>query len=40
MLGELPVPKVLADLIGGKSDAAATANRAKKDVDAIKAGVN
>lgn len=40
MLGELPVPKVLADLVSGKSDATATANRAKKDVDAIKAGVN
>ncbi|RLP86025.1 extracellular solute-binding protein [Micromonospora sp. BL4] len=40
MLGELPVPKAMSDLISGKSDAAATAARAKKDVDAIKAGVN
>ncbi|SIM62424.1 ABC transporter substrate-binding protein [Micromonospora cremea] len=40
MLGELPVPKAMSDLIAGKSDAAATAARAKKDVEAIKAGVN
>ncbi|MDG4809689.1 extracellular solute-binding protein [Micromonospora sp. WMMD1120] len=40
MLGELPVPKALGDLVAGKSDAVATADRAKKDVDAIKAGVN
>ncbi|MEU4337081.1 extracellular solute-binding protein [Micromonospora lupini] len=40
MLGELPVPKVLGDLVSGKSDAAAAAGRAKKDVEAIKAGVN
>ncbi|MEV4658614.1 extracellular solute-binding protein [Micromonospora sp. NPDC049301] len=40
MLGELPVPKALNDLVSGKSDAAATAGRAKKDVEAIKAGVN
>ncbi|MET8353087.1 extracellular solute-binding protein [Micromonospora sp. NPDC005206] len=40
MLGELPVPKALNDVISGKSDAAAAAARAKKDVDAIKAGVN
>ncbi|MBQ0902227.1 ABC transporter substrate-binding protein [Micromonospora sp. U21] len=40
MLGELPVPKVMNDLVSGKSDAAATAARAKKDVEAIKAGVN
>ncbi|WP_328853128.1 extracellular solute-binding protein [Micromonospora globbae] len=40
ILGELPVPKALADLIGGKSDAAAAAARAKKDVEAIKAGLN
>ncbi|SCL27854.1 carbohydrate ABC transporter substrate-binding protein, CUT1 family [Micromonospora rhizosphaerae] len=40
ILGELPVPKALADVVAGKSDAAAAAARAKKDVDAIKAGVN
>ncbi|MFC0006681.1 ABC transporter substrate-binding protein [Micromonospora siamensis] len=40
ILGELPVPKALADVVGGKSDAAAAAKRAKKDVEAIKAGVN
>ncbi|WBB69514.1 extracellular solute-binding protein [Micromonospora sp. WMMD812] len=40
ILGELPVPKALADVVGGKSDAAAAAGRAKKDVEAIKAGVN
>ncbi|MEH0830608.1 MULTISPECIES: ABC transporter substrate-binding protein [unclassified Micromonospora] len=40
ILGELPVPKALADVVGGKSDAAAAAARAKKDVEAIKAGVN
>ncbi|MER7444444.1 ABC transporter substrate-binding protein [Micromonospora avicenniae] len=40
ILGELPVPKALNDVIAGKSDAAAAAGRAKKDVDAIKAGVN
>lgn len=40
ILGELPVPKALADVISGKSDAAAAAGRARKDVEAIKAGVN
>ncbi|MEV4812097.1 ABC transporter substrate-binding protein [Micromonospora avicenniae] len=40
ILGELPVPKALNDVIAGKSDAAAAAGRAKKDVEAIKAGVN
>ncbi|MFC8616474.1 ABC transporter substrate-binding protein [Micromonospora purpureochromogenes] len=40
ILGELPVPKALADVVGGKSDAGAAAARAKKDVEAIKAGVN
>ncbi|MGQ5261329.1 ABC transporter substrate-binding protein [Micromonospora sp. ZYX-F-536] len=40
MLGELPVPKALNDVLSGKSDAAAAAGRAKKDVEAIKAGVN
>ncbi|MGC4806226.1 ABC transporter substrate-binding protein [Micromonospora sp. DT233] len=40
ILGELPVPRALADVISGKSDAATAARRAKKDVDAIKAGVN
>ncbi|MEU8087486.1 extracellular solute-binding protein [Micromonospora sp. NPDC049101] len=40
MLGELPVPKALSDVYSGKSDAAAAAGRAKKDVEAIKAGVN
>ncbi|MET8043815.1 extracellular solute-binding protein [Micromonospora sp. NPDC005215] len=40
MLGELPVPKALTDVYSGKSDAAAAASRAKKDVEAIKAGVN
>ncbi|MEU8301503.1 extracellular solute-binding protein [Micromonospora sp. NPDC048909] len=40
ILGELPVPKALADVVAGKSDAAAAAGRAKKDVEAIKAGVN
>ena len=34
------MPKALADVVGGKSDAAAAAARAKKDVEAIKAGVN
>ncbi|MEV1146642.1 extracellular solute-binding protein [Micromonospora sp. NPDC049799] len=40
ILGELPVPKALADVVSGKSDAAAAAGRARKDVEAIKAGVN
>jgi len=40
ILGELPVPKALGDVIAGKSDASAAAARAKKDVEAIKAGVN
>jgi multiple sugar transport system substrate-binding protein len=40
ILGELPVPKALADVVSGKSDAAAAAGRAKKDVEAIKKGVN
>ncbi|WP_433393269.1 ABC transporter substrate-binding protein [Micromonospora sp. KLBMP9576] len=40
ILGELPVPKALSDVIAGKTDAAAAAGRAKKDVEAIKAGVN
>lgn len=40
ILGELPVPKALADVVGGKSDAAAAAGRAKKDVEAIAKGVN
>ncbi|OKI52184.1 ABC transporter substrate-binding protein [Micromonospora sp. CB01531] len=40
ILGELPVPKALADVIAGKSDPAGAAGRAKKDVEAIKAGVN
>ncbi|MFI6265909.1 ABC transporter substrate-binding protein [Micromonospora sp. NPDC051006] len=40
ILGELPVPKALADVVAGKSDAQAAAGRAKKDVEAIKAGVN
>ncbi|MCM0676573.1 extracellular solute-binding protein [Micromonospora phytophila] len=40
ILGELPVPKALNDVVSGKSDAAAAAGRAKKDVEAIKAGVN
>ncbi|KKJ94609.1 ABC transporter substrate-binding protein [Micromonospora sp. HK10] len=40
ILGELPVPKALADVIAGKSDAAAAAGRAKKDVEAIAKGVN
>ncbi|MFE9960004.1 ABC transporter substrate-binding protein [Micromonospora sp. NPDC005299] len=40
ILGELPVPKALADVVGGKSDARAAADRAKKDVDAIAKGVN
>ncbi|MDO3704386.1 extracellular solute-binding protein [Micromonospora sp. C28SCA-DRY-2] len=40
ILGELPVPKALSDVVAGKSDAAAAAGRAKKDVEAIKAGVN
>ncbi|MCW3816643.1 extracellular solute-binding protein [Micromonospora sp. DR5-3] len=39
ILGELPVPKALADVIAGKSDAAAAASRAKKDVEAIAKGV-
>ncbi|MEU6205696.1 extracellular solute-binding protein, partial [Micromonospora musae] len=40
ILGELPVPKALNEVITAKSDAAAAAGRAKKDVEAIKAGVN
>ncbi|MEW2383955.1 extracellular solute-binding protein [Micromonospora sp. NPDC047707] len=40
ILGELPVPKALADVVSGKSDAAAAAGRAQQDVEAIKAGVN
>ncbi|MEU7575275.1 extracellular solute-binding protein [Micromonospora sp. NPDC049240] len=40
ILGELPVPKALADVVGGKSDARAAAERAKKDVEAIAKGVN
>ncbi|SBT39321.1 ABC transporter substrate-binding protein [Micromonospora auratinigra] len=40
ILGELPVPKALADVVSGKSDPAAAAGRAKKDVEAIKKGVN
>ncbi|MGK5671542.1 ABC transporter substrate-binding protein [Micromonospora sp. URMC 106] len=40
ILGELPVPKALNDVVAGKSDAAAAAGRAKKDVEAIEAGVN
>ncbi|MFE9203239.1 ABC transporter substrate-binding protein [Micromonospora sp. NPDC007230] len=40
ILGELPVPKALADVIAGKSDPVGAARRAKKDVEAIKAGVN
>ncbi|MFI1196286.1 ABC transporter substrate-binding protein [Micromonospora sp. NPDC020750] len=40
ILGELPVPRALAGVVSGKSDAAAAARRAKKDVEAIKAGAN
>ncbi|MDG4801296.1 extracellular solute-binding protein [Micromonospora sp. WMMD980] len=40
ILGELPVPKALADVVGGKTDAQAAAERAKKDVEAIARGVN
>ncbi|MCZ7438069.1 extracellular solute-binding protein [Micromonospora sp. WMMC241] len=40
ILGELPVPKALADVVGGKTDAQAAAERAKKDVEAIAKGVN
>lgn len=40
ILGELPVPKALGDVIAGKSDAAAAAKRAQRDVEAIKKGVN
>ncbi len=40
ILGELPVPKALNDAVSGRSDAAAAAGRAQKDVEAIKAGVN
>ncbi|MFF3869284.1 ABC transporter substrate-binding protein [Micromonospora sp. NPDC001898] len=40
ILGELPVPRALAGVVSGKSDAPAAARRAKKDVEAIKAGVN
>ncbi|PTA42656.1 ABC transporter substrate-binding protein [Micromonospora sp. RP3T] len=40
ILGELPVPKALADVVGGKSDARAAAERAKRDVEAIAKGVN
>ncbi|MGC1210842.1 MAG: extracellular solute-binding protein [Micromonospora sp.] len=40
ILGELPVPKALAEVVAGKSDAAAAAARAQKDVEAIQKGVN
>ncbi|GAA4576208.1 extracellular solute-binding protein [Micromonospora coerulea] len=40
ILGELPVPKALADVVGGKSDAAAAAARAQKDVEAVKKGLD
>ncbi|MFY1593354.1 ABC transporter substrate-binding protein [Micromonospora sp. WMMD737] len=40
ILGELPVPKALNDVVAGRTDATAAAGRAKKDVEAIKAGVN
>ncbi|MEU1845392.1 ABC transporter substrate-binding protein [Micromonospora sediminicola] len=40
ILGELPVPKALADVVGGKSDARGAADRADKDVEAIAKGVN
>ncbi|MER7416953.1 extracellular solute-binding protein [Micromonospora peucetia] len=40
ILGELPVPKALNDVVAGRTDAATAASRAKKDVEAIKAGVN
>ncbi|WBC05706.1 extracellular solute-binding protein [Micromonospora sp. WMMA1976] len=40
ILGELPVPKALADVVGGRSDARAAAERARKDVEAIAKGVN
>ncbi|MFB9237946.1 ABC transporter substrate-binding protein [Plantactinospora siamensis] len=39
ILGELPVPKALADVVAGKTTADAAAARAQKDVEAAKAGV-
>ena len=39
-LGPLPVPKALADLIGGKGDAAAAAQAAQKAVEEIQKGLN
>ncbi|GGM23937.1 MULTISPECIES: ABC transporter substrate-binding protein [Micromonospora] len=39
ILGELPVPKALAEVIGGRTDPAAAARRATRDVEAITAGV-
>jgi multiple sugar transport system substrate-binding protein len=39
ILGDLPVPKALADLVAGKTSAAAATARAQKEVEAAKAGV-
>ena len=39
ILGQLPVPKALAEVIGGRTDAAAAAERAQKEVESIKAGL-
>ena len=40
MLGELPVPKALSELIAGKGDAAAAAQAAQKAVEEIQKGIN
>ncbi|MFC7547871.1 ABC transporter substrate-binding protein [Plantactinospora sp. GCM10030261] len=39
ILGELPVPKALADVVSGKSSADAAAARAQKEVESVKAGL-
>ena len=39
-LGPLPVPKALADLIGGKGDAAGAAQAAQKAVEELQKGLN
>ena len=40
MLGPLPVPKALANLIGGRGDAAAAAQEAQEAVEEIQKGLN
>ena len=39
-LGPLPVPKALAELIGGKGDAAGAAQAAQKAVEELQKGLN